>query len=268
MALIPCPQCGKNISDKATKCPKCGYENIGLDSLDENKDANKSNIGFIFLILGLIFVLFSFFYSIREFNSASYEGYFYAETFLALLFVVVPIILFIISFFFFKKNVFNTLSIFLLVSFIISFLLVKESCYQSDIAPIVDFKKTYCNRNILSNLNNKTIAKDRWQFTITQNSIQIIGENEKFPLTIPINEIDADGVITSEKIYNINLGQIYFMIVPYVCNEVHSFWDLHVPIEKSFRVVKFCTNEDYWLDGYIKNKDGYGVCQVWQNIEI
>ena len=26
MALILCPNCGKKISDKAKKCPKCGYE--------------------------------------------------------------------------------------------------------------------------------------------------------------------------------------------------------------------------------------------------
>ena len=28
MALIECPQCGKSISDKASKCLFCGYENI------------------------------------------------------------------------------------------------------------------------------------------------------------------------------------------------------------------------------------------------
>lgn len=26
MSLIPCPSCGKNISDKARKCPNCGFE--------------------------------------------------------------------------------------------------------------------------------------------------------------------------------------------------------------------------------------------------
>lgn len=26
MALIKCPECGKEISDKATLCPNCGYE--------------------------------------------------------------------------------------------------------------------------------------------------------------------------------------------------------------------------------------------------
>ena len=25
MALIKCPECGKEISDKATACPNCGY---------------------------------------------------------------------------------------------------------------------------------------------------------------------------------------------------------------------------------------------------
>ncbi len=26
MALIKCPECGNQISDKAESCPKCGYE--------------------------------------------------------------------------------------------------------------------------------------------------------------------------------------------------------------------------------------------------
>ena len=25
MALITCPECGKEVSDKATACPNCGY---------------------------------------------------------------------------------------------------------------------------------------------------------------------------------------------------------------------------------------------------
>ena len=30
MALIRCPECGKEISDKAEACPNCGYPIAGL----------------------------------------------------------------------------------------------------------------------------------------------------------------------------------------------------------------------------------------------
>lgn len=37
MSLIKCPQCGKNISDKAAKCPNCGYViNRGNNSVHQN----------------------------------------------------------------------------------------------------------------------------------------------------------------------------------------------------------------------------------------
>ena len=40
MALIKCPECGKEISDKAKSCPKCGYPINYDDQLydDESED--------------------------------------------------------------------------------------------------------------------------------------------------------------------------------------------------------------------------------------
>lgn len=39
MALIKCPECGKEISDKAEVCPSCGYpvDEIGKKSADKKK---------------------------------------------------------------------------------------------------------------------------------------------------------------------------------------------------------------------------------------
>lgn len=39
MAMITCPECGKQISDKADKCPNCGYP---LDF--KNKNENSENV--------------------------------------------------------------------------------------------------------------------------------------------------------------------------------------------------------------------------------
>ena len=50
MALIKCPECGNQISDKAESCPKCGYElnKKETPTISDNKVAssfmNKGNI--------------------------------------------------------------------------------------------------------------------------------------------------------------------------------------------------------------------------------
>ena len=43
MALIKCKNCGQMISDKAMKCPKCGYKNIGPTNDATVFDDKKSN---------------------------------------------------------------------------------------------------------------------------------------------------------------------------------------------------------------------------------
>ena len=40
MALIKCPECGKEISDKAGKCPYCGYP---IEEIEKNNTANDRN---------------------------------------------------------------------------------------------------------------------------------------------------------------------------------------------------------------------------------
>ena len=35
MALINCPECGKEVSDKATNCPNCGYPLEDMDFVKE-----------------------------------------------------------------------------------------------------------------------------------------------------------------------------------------------------------------------------------------
>lgn len=57
MALIKCPECGKEVSDKALSCPNCGY--AMTVRIDENNDERhrESAIG----IIGLIFACLGFF---------------------------------------------------------------------------------------------------------------------------------------------------------------------------------------------------------------
>lgn len=44
MALINCPQCGKEISDKASFCPQCGFELTNANS-EKNEDDNLKVLG-------------------------------------------------------------------------------------------------------------------------------------------------------------------------------------------------------------------------------
>lgn len=68
MALIKCPECGNQISDKAESCPKCGYElnKKETPTTSDNKVAssfmNKVNIKYILIILAIIVAGFLFFY--------------------------------------------------------------------------------------------------------------------------------------------------------------------------------------------------------------
>ena len=44
MSMINCPDCGKEISDKAVSCPNCGYplsQSMELASLGENAQKTK-----------------------------------------------------------------------------------------------------------------------------------------------------------------------------------------------------------------------------------
>lgn len=53
MALIKCPECGKEVSDTSYKCPNCGFV------LNEPKRSIAGNIfKFLFVALNFIMVLF------------------------------------------------------------------------------------------------------------------------------------------------------------------------------------------------------------------
>lgn len=66
MALINCPECKTEVSDKAEKCPKCAFPlnsiNNGPAVIEKNKEGcflQTLNIGcmIIFAIIGLIILI-------------------------------------------------------------------------------------------------------------------------------------------------------------------------------------------------------------------
>lgn len=52
MALIKCPECGKEISDKAPTCPNCGYP-INTDTPNGIKESKRLS-GKVFFIIGIL----------------------------------------------------------------------------------------------------------------------------------------------------------------------------------------------------------------------
>lgn len=68
MALIKCPECGKEISDKAISCPGCGYpiyktemetEQDRVNIRNKNKGKNLLTFGGILLTITMLFILFT-----------------------------------------------------------------------------------------------------------------------------------------------------------------------------------------------------------------
>lgn len=64
MAMIQCPECGKEISDKATSCPSCGYpinstqvetEQDRVNVRGKNKGKNFLTFGGVLFIVSMVF---------------------------------------------------------------------------------------------------------------------------------------------------------------------------------------------------------------------
>lgn len=59
MSLIKCPECGKEISDKAAVCPNCGCP---VEDMKEENPEDKKIVGKMCIVLSIIlgFILFRF----------------------------------------------------------------------------------------------------------------------------------------------------------------------------------------------------------------
>lgn len=71
MALIKCPECGKEISDKASSCPSCGYpiNNIKVETEQDRVNIRGKNKGKNFLIFGSMLFLVSMVFGIGTSNA-------------------------------------------------------------------------------------------------------------------------------------------------------------------------------------------------------
>ena len=67
MALIKCPECKNNVSDKAESCPKCGYELNKKSKNKSNSTNDKMNpkfrgkVDYKYIILGLLIIVVGFY---------------------------------------------------------------------------------------------------------------------------------------------------------------------------------------------------------------
>lgn len=61
MALIKCPECNNDVSDKAEKCPKCGYEfkkKVNSGSLELDKFIKNPNFKYVVVVIVALVVAF------------------------------------------------------------------------------------------------------------------------------------------------------------------------------------------------------------------
>lgn len=70
MAIIKCKECGKEISDKAKKCPNCGYD---FEKIKNAKDSKKKKIIIALCILLVVFSIPIISIIIIEIKEKKYE---------------------------------------------------------------------------------------------------------------------------------------------------------------------------------------------------
>lgn len=73
MALIKCPECKKNMSDKAEKCPHCGYTLNKTNSSSKTFEIKWDNKYFIVLLILVVGVYFIFFNNGKSENGGTNE---------------------------------------------------------------------------------------------------------------------------------------------------------------------------------------------------
>ena len=69
MSMIKCPECDREISDKAVSCPNCGcpIKETKIETEQEKINVRRKNKGEIFIFFGVI----SFIFSIYAYNTTS-----------------------------------------------------------------------------------------------------------------------------------------------------------------------------------------------------
>lgn len=78
MALIKCPECGKEVSDKADSCPECGYPISRKSAPPESSRKNKSKIITAIFVIVLLFFAVSIFLPNTK-KKSNYENYSYSS---------------------------------------------------------------------------------------------------------------------------------------------------------------------------------------------
>ena len=79
MALIKCPECKKDISDKAEVCPNCGYELKSANGSVSNSNLDKvisgDNLKYLFIIVVAAIEIFLVFNMINKNSGMGYKSY-------------------------------------------------------------------------------------------------------------------------------------------------------------------------------------------------
>lgn len=64
MSLMICPECGKEVSDRAESCPNCGCpiidNSVIASDTEESENRNDSLQGILSIVFGILGILFAF----------------------------------------------------------------------------------------------------------------------------------------------------------------------------------------------------------------
>lgn len=81
MVLMKCPECGKEISDKATSCPNCGCPITDVNISNRNNPSNsKANLFFVLAIITCVIWVICWYYEASHGVRLAEEEIYYTVT--------------------------------------------------------------------------------------------------------------------------------------------------------------------------------------------
>ncbi len=77
MAMIPCKECGKEISSEAEVCPHCGVKtNYGTTKAEKTSWNRYGNVGFLMAVIGVCLFLWALFTFASDLSNTWYYDYY------------------------------------------------------------------------------------------------------------------------------------------------------------------------------------------------
>lgn len=255
MALIPCGNCGSQISEHALNCPHCGTK---------QKKTSNINPGLVLLIVGIAFIVALIVFAILGFDVASEYNFFrnrtFDEYFLFIVLILLPAILFIIAALTSKTKGIKWLSLALVVAWLVSCKLWVDYDYERNFKPVIEFENTCTNANALEKLNGKTIKNDEGYYITFKGDNVEVGDSDGMIFQTHVISVDEEGNITTDIQTDPTNAHYYVYLSPF--SENFSTWH-----DYGYYATIYGDDMKYWKDSNYnkdKNKGDFGFVAEWR----